>query len=61
METAKETVTAADFLASDKFFFSLVKNIAKEEGISLAELEAIAGLLEKTVVLTRRLIKLHQK
>ena len=43
METAKETVTAADFSASDKFFSPLVKNIAKEEGISLAELEAIAG------------------
>lgn len=43
METAKETVSAADFSASDKFFSPLVKNIAKEEGISLAELEAIAG------------------
>ena len=43
METAKETVTAADFSASDKFFSPLVKNIAKEEGISLAELEAISG------------------
>ena len=43
METAKETVTAADFSASDKFFSPLVKNIAKEEGVSLAELEAIAG------------------
>ena len=28
---------------SDKFFSPLVKNIAKEEGISLAELESIAG------------------
>ena len=31
------------FSASDKFFSPLVKNIAKEEGISLTELEAIAG------------------
>ena len=43
IETAKETVSAADFSTSDKFFSPLVKNIAKEEGISLAELEAIAG------------------
>jgi 2-oxoglutarate dehydrogenase E2 component (dihydrolipoamide succinyltransferase) len=44
---AKETVAPADFSAdysgSDKFFSPLVKNIAKEEGISLAELESIAG------------------
>lgn len=46
-----ETVTIAqdavantvDFGDSDKFFSPLVKNIAKEEGISLAELEAIPG------------------
>ncbi|MQP53394.1 MULTISPECIES: dihydrolipoamide acetyltransferase family protein [unclassified Flavobacterium] len=43
VELAKETVAPADFSASDKFFSPLVKNIAKEEGISLAELEAIAG------------------
>jgi len=43
VEVAKETVTPADFSASDKFFSPLVKNIAKEEGISLAELESIAG------------------
>jgi 2-oxoglutarate dehydrogenase E2 component (dihydrolipoamide succinyltransferase) len=43
VEVAKETVAPADFSASDKFFSPLVKNIAKEEGISLAELEAIAG------------------
>jgi len=41
MEVAKETVSAADFSDSDKFFSPLVKNIAKEEGISLAELESI--------------------
>ena len=43
VEVAKEIVAPADFLASDKFFSPLVKNIAKEEGISLAELESIAG------------------
>ncbi|WP_294823142.1 dihydrolipoamide acetyltransferase family protein [uncultured Flavobacterium sp.] len=41
---AKETTSApADFSGSDKFFSPLVKNIAKEEGISEAELEAITG------------------
>jgi 2-oxoglutarate dehydrogenase E2 component (dihydrolipoamide succinyltransferase) len=43
VEVAVETVAPADFSASDKFFSPLVKNIAKEEGISLAELEAIVG------------------
>ena len=44
IEVAKETVTApANFSDSDKFFSPLVKNIAKEEGISLAELESISG------------------
>jgi 2-oxoglutarate dehydrogenase E2 component (dihydrolipoamide succinyltransferase) len=33
----------ADFSASDKFYSPLVKSIAKEEGISLAELESIKG------------------
>ena len=40
---AIETVSPADFSGSDKFFSPLVKNIAKQEGISLAELESIAG------------------
>lgn len=42
---AAATVVAApvDFSGSDKFYSPLVKNIAKEEGISLAELEAISG------------------
>ncbi|MGL4582136.1 MAG: dihydrolipoamide acetyltransferase family protein [Flavobacterium sp.] len=41
---AQETVaTPVDFSDSDKFFSPLVKNIAKEEGVSLAELEAIVG------------------
>ncbi|AXG72742.1 2-oxo acid dehydrogenase subunit E2 [Flavobacterium arcticum] len=44
VEVAKETVnTPVDFSDSEKFFSPLVKNIAKEEGISLAELEAING------------------
>lgn len=40
---AKETVKAADFNASEKFFSPLVKNIAKEEGISIDELEKLNG------------------
>ena len=43
VEAAKETAAPADFSSSDKFFSPLVKNIAKEEGISLAELESIQG------------------
>jgi 2-oxoglutarate dehydrogenase E2 component (dihydrolipoamide succinyltransferase) len=44
VEAAKETVSAPqDFSASEKFFSPLVKNIAKEEGVTLAELEAING------------------
>ncbi len=43
VEIAKEAVASADFSDSDKFFSPLVKNIAKEEGISLAELESITG------------------
>lgn len=45
VETAKETVAAApvNFADSDKFYSPLVKNIAKEEGVSLAELESISG------------------
>ncbi|MDA6068534.1 2-oxo acid dehydrogenase subunit E2 [Flavobacterium sp. AC] len=44
IEVVKESVSSAqDFSASDKFFSPLVKNIAKEEGISVAELENIAG------------------
>ncbi|MBC7845491.1 MAG: 2-oxo acid dehydrogenase subunit E2 [Flavobacterium sp.] len=48
IEVAKETVTApaipiAIGTDSDKFFSPLVKNIAKEEGISLVELESISG------------------
>lgn len=44
VEVAKNAVSApANFSDSDKFFSPLVKNIAKQEGISIAELEAITG------------------
>jgi 2-oxoglutarate dehydrogenase E2 component (dihydrolipoamide succinyltransferase) len=44
IEVAKESVsTPSNFSDSDKFFSPLVKNIAKEEGISVAELENISG------------------
>lgn len=44
VEAAKETTAApVDFSGSDKFYSPLVKNIAKEEGVSLAELEAMKG------------------
>ena len=48
VETAKQYVaapatTSQDFSNSEKFFSPLVKNIAKEEGVSIAELENIAG------------------
>ena len=44
IEVAKEiTSIPQDFSNSDKFFSPLVKNIAKEEGISVTELENISG------------------
>lgn len=44
IEVVKDAVTSpTNFSDSDKFFSPLVKNIAKEEGISLAELEKISG------------------
>lgn len=43
VEVAQETVATADFSDSDRFYSPLVKNIAKEEGIGLAELESIQG------------------
>ncbi|WP_310555854.1 dihydrolipoamide acetyltransferase family protein [Flavobacterium sp.] len=44
IETVKDAVAKpADFSKSDKFFSPLVKNIAKEEGVSVAELESILG------------------
>ena len=44
VESAKEvTAASVDFSGSDKFYSPLVKNIAKEEGVSLAELESVKG------------------
>ena len=44
VEVAKESVAApVDFSESEKFLSPLVKNIAKEEGVSVAELASIAG------------------
>ena len=43
VEVAKEISAPANFNDSEKFFSPLVKNIAKQEGISVAQLEAIAG------------------
>jgi 2-oxoglutarate dehydrogenase E2 component (dihydrolipoamide succinyltransferase) len=43
IEVAKESVAPTDFLGSDKFFSPLVKNIAKEERVSVTELESISG------------------
>jgi len=40
---APETSGPVDFSDSEKFLSPLVKNIAKEEGVSVAELEAISG------------------
>ena len=44
VEDAKESIAApVDFSESEKFLSPLVKNIAKEEGVSVAELASIAG------------------
>jgi 2-oxoglutarate dehydrogenase E2 component (dihydrolipoamide succinyltransferase) len=44
VEVAKEAVAVpTDFSDSEKFLSPLVKNIAKEEGVSVAELAAISG------------------
>ena len=43
VEVPKESLTSADFKSSDKFYSPLVKNIASAEGISVSELESIAG------------------
>ncbi len=43
IEVAKEIAAPVDFSSSDKFFSPLVKNIAKEEGVSISELESISG------------------
>ena len=41
--TLESVNSAADFSESEKFLSPLVKNIAKEEGVSVAELSAISG------------------
>ncbi len=43
IEAVKEIVSMPVATSSDKFFSPLVKNIAKEEGLSIAELESISG------------------
>ncbi|MFV8344150.1 dihydrolipoamide acetyltransferase family protein [Flavobacterium sp. XS2P39] len=44
VEAAKEAVAVpTDFSNSEKFLSPLVKNIAREEGVSVVELEAISG------------------
>ena len=45
MAQVKESVSAPahDFSSSERFYSPLVKNIAKEEGVSMDELEAIVG------------------
>ena len=44
VEVAQAIVTpAVDFKGTEKFLSPLVKNIAKEEGVSVAELESISG------------------
>ncbi len=45
MQSVKEVVSAPvqDFSSSDRFYSPLVRNIAKEEGISMAQLEVIPG------------------
>ena len=43
IDTAKESVTTIDFSDSAKFYSPLVRNIAKEEGVSLEELEVLEG------------------
>jgi len=40
---AREAVVSQDFSSSDRFYSPLVKSIAKEENISLEELESISG------------------
>jgi 2-oxoglutarate dehydrogenase E2 component (dihydrolipoamide succinyltransferase) len=42
VETAKETVASVSS-SEDRFYSPLVKNIAKQEGVSQAELDAISG------------------
>ncbi len=43
VERAMETTGSSDYSDSDRFYSPLVKNIAKEENISLEELETVKG------------------
>ncbi|VXC24375.1 Dihydrolipoamide acetyltransferase component of pyruvate dehydrogenase complex [Flavobacterium sp. 9AF] len=43
IESAQETTTSIDFSDSNKFYSPLVRNIAKEEGVTLEELEVMEG------------------
>lgn len=43
VEAAKETAGSKDFSDASRFYSPLVKNIAKEEGIDLEELEEVEG------------------
>ncbi len=43
VKEASETNTIQDFSASDRFYSPLVRNIAKAEGITIAELDTIVG------------------
>lgn len=59
IEVAKETISnPIAFTESDKFFSPLVKNIAKQEGITMAELEAIAGSGKEGRVTKEDILKL---
>ncbi|MFN5794427.1 MAG: dihydrolipoamide acetyltransferase family protein [Bacteroidota bacterium] len=42
-KTSTQAPQSGDYNSSNKFYSPLVKNIAKEEGISLAELDSISG------------------
>jgi 2-oxoglutarate dehydrogenase E2 component (dihydrolipoamide succinyltransferase) len=58
-EVAKEIVASpVSFSDSDKFFSPLVKNIARQEGISIAELEAIVGSGKEGRVTKEDILKL---
>ncbi|MBC7524598.1 MAG: 2-oxo acid dehydrogenase subunit E2 [Flavobacterium sp.] len=58
VEVAKEIVsTPQNFSDSDKFFSPLVKNIAKEEGVSFAELDSISGTGKEGRVTKEDLLK----
>ncbi len=45
LSTAKDTVTLStpDYSSSERFYSPLVKNIAKQEGVSFEELEGVSG------------------